>query len=354
MTTYAEVKATLLTLLLFLPALAWAQPTTTTVPGTLFTFPLTLPGELVTAASTTSSAGLNLPQGTAPTSPSNGDVWTTSLGMYARINGSTVGPFGAAGGSGITIGTTTITSGTSNGLLYNNSGLAGNTLAGLTGQILVGTTSAAPSWSASPTLSGQLTLTIATGTAPFVVSSTTNVPNLNASSLNGATFAAPGSIGFGTPSSAQFTTLTAISTTTLSSFIGGGATQCLYVNNLGVINTTGAACGSGGGGAGPYVKFSNYTLNSAEADNGVTIEMNCSSACTVSFPSLSSSFQANITATGTGAVQVASAYSRINPTSPGTVHLSVQGSGVSVYNNSGGSSGSQSFSTWYVVGDMIP
>jgi hypothetical protein len=35
----------------------------------------------------------------APTSPTNGDVWTTTAGMYARINGATVGPFAPAGGS---------------------------------------------------------------------------------------------------------------------------------------------------------------------------------------------------------------------------------------------------------------
>jgi hypothetical protein len=42
---------------------------------------------------------LNVPHGAAPTSPNNGDVWTTTAGMYARINGSTVGPFAPAGGS---------------------------------------------------------------------------------------------------------------------------------------------------------------------------------------------------------------------------------------------------------------
>ena len=44
--------------------------------------------------------------------------------------------------------------------------------------------------------------------APFVVNSPNNVPNLNASSLSGATFAAPGTIGGTTPGAAIFTTLT--------------------------------------------------------------------------------------------------------------------------------------------------
>ena len=58
-----------------------------------------------------------------------------------------------------------------------------------------------------------VTSTATTGTAPFVVSSTTNVANLNASSLNGATFAAPGAIGSTTASTGAFTTLTADTTT---------------------------------------------------------------------------------------------------------------------------------------------
>jgi hypothetical protein len=64
----------------------------------------------------------------------------------------------------------------------------------------------------------QLTSTIATGTPPLVVASTTNVPNLNASSLGGATFAAPGTIGGGTPGAATFTTL-AISSLTNANVI---------------------------------------------------------------------------------------------------------------------------------------
>jgi len=35
------------------------------------------------------SASLNIPHGVAPTVPNNGDVWTTTSGMFARINGTT-------------------------------------------------------------------------------------------------------------------------------------------------------------------------------------------------------------------------------------------------------------------------
>jgi hypothetical protein len=60
---------------------------------------LTGSGKLTTAAATTSQAGISLPPGTAPTSPTNGDVWTTTGGLFARINGTTVGPFGTSTGS---------------------------------------------------------------------------------------------------------------------------------------------------------------------------------------------------------------------------------------------------------------
>jgi hypothetical protein len=45
---------------------------------------------LVTRASATTGAGLRIMPGTAPSSPVNGDVWTDTAGIYARINGATV------------------------------------------------------------------------------------------------------------------------------------------------------------------------------------------------------------------------------------------------------------------------
>lgn len=49
----------------------------------------------------TANASANFPHGTAPSSPVNGDIWTTSAGLFARINGVTVGPFvsSTAGGN---------------------------------------------------------------------------------------------------------------------------------------------------------------------------------------------------------------------------------------------------------------
>ena len=61
---------------------------------------------------------------------------------------------------------------------------------------------------------GQITSTVTTGTPPLVITSTTNVPNLNAGSVNGATFGSPGSIGSSSPGSAAFTTVSASSAIT--------------------------------------------------------------------------------------------------------------------------------------------
>jgi hypothetical protein len=47
---------------------------------------------LTVAAGTTAVSSLNIPHGAAPTSPVNGDMWTTTAGLFIRINGGTVGP----------------------------------------------------------------------------------------------------------------------------------------------------------------------------------------------------------------------------------------------------------------------
>jgi hypothetical protein len=45
--------------------------------------------QLRLAAGTTSKSSARIPHGVAPTTPVNGDVWTTDQGVFARVNGST-------------------------------------------------------------------------------------------------------------------------------------------------------------------------------------------------------------------------------------------------------------------------
>jgi hypothetical protein len=52
----------------------------------------TFGGRINTVLSATGGAGLRLPHGVAPSSPVDGDMWTTTAGLYVRINGATVGP----------------------------------------------------------------------------------------------------------------------------------------------------------------------------------------------------------------------------------------------------------------------
>lgn len=55
---------------------------------------------LTPAAGGSGYASLRLPHGAAPTDNlTNGDIWTTTAGVFARINGATVGPLAAAGGA---------------------------------------------------------------------------------------------------------------------------------------------------------------------------------------------------------------------------------------------------------------
>lgn len=49
----------------------------------------TLTGKLTLVATAAGAASLNLPHGTAPTAPGNGDTWTTTGGLFVRVNGAT-------------------------------------------------------------------------------------------------------------------------------------------------------------------------------------------------------------------------------------------------------------------------
>jgi hypothetical protein len=82
----------------------------------------------------------------------------------------------------------------------------------------VGATTANTGAFTTVSATGVITSTLVTGTAPFTVASTTNVANLNASSLNGATFASPGAIGSTTAGTGAFTTLAASSTVSGTGF----------------------------------------------------------------------------------------------------------------------------------------
>lgn len=157
-------------------------------------------------------------------------------------------------------------------LLTDNTGVTSWSAVPLSAPAAIG--SVTPNTGAFTTLSatGQITSTLATGTAPFAVASTTNVANLNASSLNGATFDAPGAIGGTTAAAGTFTTLggtaitgsTSVSTPILTSTSalavsaasgtsGSAVTLAAGAGSAGVGGAIGLTAGAGTGAAGGAV-----------------------------------------------------------------------------------------------------
>ncbi len=144
-----------------------------------------------------------------------------------------------------------------------------------TGSVVLNT---APSFT-SASFSGQITSTLATGTAPFLVSSTTTVTNLSAGYLGGATFASPGAIGSSVPNTGAFTTLTSTSTVTgtqlVSSVATGTAplsvTSTTNVPNLNASTLTGNAVGTSGA-AIPLLSAAN-TWSGVQTHNNSTIAL---------------------------------------------------------------------------------
>ena len=126
------------------------------------------------------------------------------------IDGATIATSDVTVGSGKTLdvsaGTLTLANNQISGDVVEGGTIAATTISALT---TAGITSTADIDIGSHDLKAEtLTSDLADGgAAPLVVTSTTNVANLNASSLSGATFAAPGAIGGGTASSGTFTTI---------------------------------------------------------------------------------------------------------------------------------------------------
>ena len=163
---------------------------------------------------TASGTGISVPNGGTALLYCDG----TNVVSGGGLGGDVVGPASATDTAIATF------DGVTGKLIKNNTNvtIASNiiTALGFSGPLngTVGATTASTGAFTTVSATGAITSTLATGTAPFTVASTTNVANLNASSLNGATFAAPGAIGSGTASTGAFTTLSASSTVSGTGF----------------------------------------------------------------------------------------------------------------------------------------
>ena len=108
----------------------------------------TFTGKVNTLATTTTTAGFNIPHGTAPTTPVNGDIWTTTSGLLWRQNGSTkqamnLGDTQTVSGN-ITFSNASLTLGNSTAAGTINVG-TGATISGSTKAVNIGTAGASGS-----------------------------------------------------------------------------------------------------------------------------------------------------------------------------------------------------------------
>jgi hypothetical protein len=168
---------------------------------------ITAGGKITTPASATGGAGLILPPGTAPSSPANGDIWTTSAGLYARINGATIGPYSGTGGGGVV----PLANG---GTGQTDKAAAFNALSPMSalGDVVYGGTSGAGTRLAGDTSDVKkfLRSQSSTGTATAPAWDTIASGDLTTA------LTTPPAIGGTTPQAGTFTALTATGLTTLS------------------------------------------------------------------------------------------------------------------------------------------
>jgi hypothetical protein len=166
-----------------------------------------------------------------PLSAVNGAlIWNLVSGCTATVSGSQINMTCTGGGSG----TVSANSG-SPGAIASYAAAGGSTTVGPDSNLTDASNTL--TYSGTSGISAPvLTSTVAIGTPPLVVTSTTNVPNLNAATLNGNTFAVPGAIGSTTPNIASFTNL---------SFSGNGSHLKTFAANKDITGTctmTSGAC----------------------------------------------------------------------------------------------------------------
>ena len=188
----------------------------------------TFTGLVTTLAASTSTAGLNIPHGAAPTSPVNGDIWTTTAGVFWRQNGATkqamnLGDTQTVTGS-VSFSNATLTFGNSTAASTTNVG-TGATLTATTKAINIGTNGVSGSTTNiaigsttgtnAITINGPTTLagTLTASGATITVGNTTAASTLNLAT--GATLTATTkAVNIGTAGVAGSTTNIAIGSTT--------------------------------------------------------------------------------------------------------------------------------------------
>ena len=164
-----------------------------------------------------------------------------------------------------------------------NAGTIDNTIIG-------GSTTAAGSFT-TVAASNAITSTVSTGTAPFVVASTTKVTNLNADLLDGADWAAPAAIGTGTPAAGTFTTLTSASVNITGGAITGITDLAVADGGTGASTAANARTNLGAAASGANSDITSITglttaLTVAQGGTGVTSSTGTGSVVLSNSPTL--------------------------------------------------------------------
>jgi hypothetical protein len=294
---------TSLWLLLGFIGCAFAQPSTTTVPGTLLTYPFVAQGLWTAAPPTSSLAGFNLAcSATVPSAPANGALWCTSAGLFIHTAAGTAGPIGS---SGLITNGTPITGGVAGNVLYTDgSKLQAYAAVPLS---IIGSTSAAATIPGNSMLGNWANATSGIGVQTMPPCADTNGNHLN------------------------------------------------YVGNVGI------TCGTSLNGVPNQYSNAggnlNHVLGTPSADfNGGVLEMNCSSGvntCTLTIPtSLPTNAQVNVIQQGAYPILLAASGTTIYTIggavgSGGDTHSLAQYTGFSCYQT-------ETANTWICAGSLAP
>jgi hypothetical protein len=195
-------------------------------------------GKVNTIPSVAASAGFNVPHGAAPTSPVNGDIWTTTSGLFMRQNGSTQQyvdlagsqtingvktfsnanlTFGNATGNGtLNVGTGAVISGSTKAVNIGTGGVAGSTTNITVGPALGNSTTSIGGTTAASTLN------LATGN---LASGLTKAINIGTGSVSGSTTTIAIGSNFGTS-----TTITGTLTATGQDVTLGNSSSASTIN----------------------------------------------------------------------------------------------------------------------------
>ncbi|OBQ40855.1 MAG: hypothetical protein AN484_22075 [Aphanizomenon flos-aquae WA102] len=178
-------------------------------------------GKVNTIPSVTASAGFNVPHGAAPTTPVNGDIWTTTSGLFMRQNGTTQQYVDLAGtqtingaktfsnasltfGNATAASTVNIASGASGSAITKTVNLATGGQSGSTTNVTIGSTDSVTTVQVNGSLNVNSTSNIGTSTGTFILGLA------NGATTTGQTK----TVNIGTAGVAGSTTVIAIGSTT--------------------------------------------------------------------------------------------------------------------------------------------